>query len=292
MKKSDIFLLFFIRAKRSKAGVGQETGARVSYSTLQRYPSQVQAQCLPSSSTKSIHPMLHKPTLFFFFLTNWSKHGNTSKWLPVHPIIKKKLILNWASLVACFKMQSITPKLCEHDHQKRRTCSTSRAFAATGVAFLQGHFNVIETASTESCAIAFLLHLLTNFRFQLNSSFSVKWPSSYWRQYHCYSVIGCAAQKQKTNKLQINTEFQVSPPTGFSHLRHDQSGYHLLIPTPIHWHSHNSLPWLTIWEKDLVNLSKHSLLSLPKHGAEANGNYCIQCWCMAARVPASGCVHN
>ena len=168
MKKSDIFLLFFIRAKRSKAGVGQETGARVSYSTLQRYPSQVQAQCLPSSSTKSIHPMLHKPTLFFFFLTNWSKHGNTSKWLPVHPIIKKKLILNWASLVACFKMQSITPKLCEHDHQKRRTCSTSRAFAATGVAFLQGHFNVIETASTESCAIAFLLHLLTNCCFHLN----------------------------------------------------------------------------------------------------------------------------
>ena len=142
-----------------------------------------------------------------------------------------------------------------------------------------GHFygNKDNSNINKLCADVFLLHLLTKFHFQLNSSFSVKWPSSYWRQYHCYSVSSCAAQKQKTNKLQINTEFQVSPPTGFSHLRQDQSGYHLLIPTPIHWHSHNSLPWLTIWEKDLVNLSKHSLLSLSKHGAEANGNYCVQC---------------
>ena len=53
----------------------------------------------------------------------------------------------------------------------------------------------------------------------------VQWPSSYWKVCRCLGLCSSFCF------------FQTTHIKGVSRVPPDQSGYHLLIPTPIYWHS-------------------------------------------------------
>ena len=117
-----------------------------------------------------------------------------------------------------------------------------------------------------------LLYLLTNFHFQLNWSCFIKWPS-YWRVRDCLGLCSSLLFFYYFWKLDVQTNrvSSVSPAFHVSD-RLDQSSYHLLIPTPICWHSRSRQTFhhgLQLKQPFTFQTYRTFTFSQPKHGIEA-----------------------